>query len=182
MIVRHAEKPSADGQIVGVKISGAEDPQELTPLGWQRAGALVRFFAPVSGDPVNSSLAIPGSVFASGIGPHSKSMRPQHTVAGVAAQLGLKLNLSHLKGEESALAVDVVTMTSPVLVGWEHEAIPAIVNAIVGNDSTCPQTWPGTRFDLVWVLDQASSGGAWNFTQVPQMLLPGDSDTTVPLS
>jgi hypothetical protein len=38
----------------------------------------------------------------------------------------------------------------------------------------CPQKWPDTRFDLVWVLDRQPSGH-WTFAQVPQMLLSGDS-------
>src|SRR5262249_13510097 len=30
----------------------------------------------------------------------------------------------------------------PVLIAWEHQLIPDIVNAIVGNNTTCPQKWP----------------------------------------
>jgi hypothetical protein len=61
-----------------------------------------------------------------------------------------------------------------VLIAWEHEAIPAIANRILGDMTRCPQKWPDTRFDLVWVLDRQPSGH-WTFAQVPQMLLSGDS-------
>ena len=44
MITRHAEKP--DGEIAGISIEGIQYAEELTPRGWQRSGALVRFVAP----------------------------------------------------------------------------------------------------------------------------------------
>ena len=46
MIVRHAEKPSDDGTILGVDADGKDNPEELIVRGWQRSGALVRLFAP----------------------------------------------------------------------------------------------------------------------------------------
>jgi hypothetical protein len=90
------------------------------------------------------------------------------------------LSLAHLKGGEDALVADVLAMSGPVLIAWEHEAIPGIVNRITGNTTTCPQQWPDDRFDLVCVLDQASQTGNWELTQVVQLLLPGDSDTIIP--
>jgi hypothetical protein len=99
-------------------------------------------------------------------------------VLELATVLGLTLQTEYLKGDEADLAPAAVAATGPVLIAWEHEAIPDIVNAIVGNDTTCPQKWSGSRFDLVWVLD-AKSGGGWSFTQVPQLLLSGDSDQPI---
>ena len=46
MLIRHAERPSADKSIRGVTQEGIKNKEELTVRGWQRAGALVRFFAP----------------------------------------------------------------------------------------------------------------------------------------
>jgi len=182
MIIRHAEKPSPDGRIAGITWEGAQDTEELTVRGWQRSGALVEFFAPASGQLGDSRLALPSFIFAAGVSAHSKSLRPQHTVATLAEQLGQSLNLSHLKGAEDALANDVIGKNGPVLIAWQHEAIPEIVNRIVGNATTCPQHWPDERFDLVWVLDQPTPVDAWDFAQVPQMLLPGDSYSTIPVS
>jgi hypothetical protein len=59
MIVRHAEKPSADGSISGVSRAGAQDPDELVVRGWQRSGALARYFEPLNGQFVNAKLATP---------------------------------------------------------------------------------------------------------------------------
>jgi hypothetical protein len=65
-----------------------------------------------------------------------------------------------------------------VLIGWHHEAIPALANAILGDTTTAPQKWPGDRFDMIWVF--VNKGGKWNFHQVPQMVLAGDSDEPIP--
>lgn len=176
MLIRHAEKP--EGKDAGVSAEGKPNDEELIVRGWQRSGALVRLFAPRDGRFVDAHLAQPKTIFASGVGKHSNSLRPQHTVLELATELKLTLDLKYPKGDEADLAKAAVAAAGPVLIAWEHEAIPAIVNAIVGNDTTCPQQWHGARFDLVWVLD-AKPGGGWNFTQVPQLLLAGDSDKPI---
>jgi hypothetical protein len=177
MIVRHAEKPSDDGKILGVDADGKDNPEELIVRGWQRSGALVRLFAPRDGRFVDPHLATPKTIFASKVGKHSNSLRPQHTVLELATLLGLKLSLGYDKSDLKGLAADAVaaTATGPVLIAWEHQDIPDIVNLITGNSTTCPQKWPGDRFDLVWVLDRAGSTDPWSLTQVPQLLLAGDS-------
>lgn len=173
MLIRHAEKP--DGDVQGVTAAGAKDPEELVVRGWQRSGALVRLFAPRDGKFVDPHLAQPRTIFASAVGKHSNSLRPQHTVLELAQELRLKLDPRFPKGGEKDLAKAAVAATGPVLICWEHEDIPDIVNAIVGNNTTCPQKWDGSRFDLVWVLDRRTANDGWDFTQVPQLLLAGDS-------
>jgi hypothetical protein len=37
--------------------------------------------------------------------------------------------------------------------------------------------WPDERFDIVWVLDR--DGERWKFSQLPQMLLAGDSEKPI---
>jgi hypothetical protein len=173
MIVRHAEKPT--GKVKGVTAAGNKSPEELVVRGWQRSGALVRLFAPRHGKFVDRHLARPKTIFASRVGKHSDSLRPQHTVLALAMLLDIKLDLRFPKGDEAGLVKAVIATKGPVLVAWEHEDIPTIVNRIVGDDTTCPQKWPDSRFDLVWVLDRRKSGGGWKFRQVPQLLLSGDS-------
>jgi hypothetical protein len=179
MLIRHAEKPSDDGTVAGVSSDGAGDKEELTVRGWQRSGALLRFFAPPDGKFADQGLATPTTIFASKVGKHSNSLRPQHTVLELSKALKLKLNLTYAKGDEGDLAKAVVATRGPVLVAWEHETIPNIANAIVGDTTTCPQKWPGSRFDLVWIFDD-SGAGKWTFSQIPQMLLSGDSPATIP--
>ena len=92
----------------------------------------------------------------------------------LAELLGQALVLEHRKGEEEALVEDVLGREGPVLICWAHEFIPAIVNRIVGDETTAAQTWPDDRFDVVWELDQTNGG--WRFTQIPELLLAEDSD------
>jgi hypothetical protein len=177
MLIRHAEKPDDDH--VGVSAKGKADPEELIVRGWKRSGALVRFFAPRNGSFVDPHLAQPKTIFASAVGRHSNSLRPQHTVLELAKVLQLNLDLRFPKGDEADLAKAAMAATGPVLIAWEHDAIPAIVNAITSNDKTCPQKWSSDRFDMVWVLDRKTAGNGWAFSQVPQLLLSGDSNKPI---
>jgi hypothetical protein len=182
MIIRHAEKPSNDGTVLGVSQDGLEDSEELVVKGWQRSGALVRFFVPSDKKFSHPGLATPDVIFASGVAKHSKSLRPQHTVLALANCLGQELVLSHAKGDEDALVADALSRDGTVLIAWEHEAIPGIADQIVGNKTTCPQTWPGDRFDLVWIFNRTAANGVWDFSQVPQLLLPDDRSDVIPVA
>lgn len=180
MIVRHAEKPTDPGvapEIDGVSASGQQDLEELVVRGWQRSGGLVRLFAPRDGHFVDPHLATPGTIFASGVAHHSKSLRPQHTVLELTNVLGLRLNTQFVKDDYAAMVDAAVATNGSVLIAWEHQDIPAIGNRITGNSTTVPQTWPGDRFDIVWVFDRQSTG--WAFSQVPQLLLSHDSPTPI---
>ena len=68
----------------------------------------------------------------------------------------------------------------PVLISWQHEAIPEIANLIRGSADGVPPKWPAHVYDLVWVLDLQASG-AWSFTQVPELVMPGDSEKLIGL-
>jgi hypothetical protein len=178
MLIRHAEKPSDDGKVQGVSAAGAVDAEELVVRGWQRSGALVRFFAPRDGRFVDQRLTQPSTIFASAVGKHSKSLRPQHTVLELATELKLPPDLRFAKGEETKLVEAAVGADGPVLIAWEHEVIPEIANLILGDSTTCPQKWPGSRFDLVWVFDRKAANG-WDFAQIPQLVLSGDSNDPI---
>ena len=173
MLIRHAERPNAKDK--GVTATGRREREELAVRGWQRSGALVRLFAPFNGEFADARLTTPRTIFASRVGKVSQSLRPQHTVLALAEFLKLSLNLRHPRGKEADLVKDALSQEAPVLIAWEHQAIPQIANLILGDETTCPQKWRGKRFDLVWVLERTSGSGAWSFTQVPQLLLLGDS-------
>lgn len=175
MVIRHAEKPADTPPPQGVDVDGDADPESLIPLGWQRAGALACLFAPARGPLQAPQLAVPQVVFAAGVGHHSHSERPSQTVSAVGARLGITTNTSYLKGDETAMVEAAMASDGVVLICWQHEAIPGIANQIVGNDTTVPQSWPGSRFDMVWVFDLDAGSGTYSFSQVPQLLLAGDS-------
>ena len=168
MLIRHAEKPNGDGD-PGFMPNGAENPRALTLTGWKRANALVGLFNPADGASPRSPLSKPGSLFASG----SESLRPKQTIAPVAAAVNLSIR-TFLKGQEPQLVAAVKGAEDPVLICWQHEAIPEIAALIRGSADGIPPNWPAHRFDLVWVFDLQASG-AWSFAQVPELVMPGDS-------
>jgi len=179
MLIRHAEKPAAD--ISGVSEHGNEDPDELSVRGWQRAGALVRYFAPFGGKFAHPTLATPGLVFAAAPTDHAKSLRSKHTAKPLADFLQTPLNLDHSKGDEKAVAKAALSVAGPVLIAWEHRAIPEIAKHICNDSLPYPKQWPDERFDMVLVFDRSADNQPWTFTQIPQLLLAGDSQTTFPL-
>jgi len=179
MIVRHGEKPAASGAPFGVGTDGNQDPESLIVAGWQRAGALAVLFAPSHGALQNPALATPQFLFASGVAKHSSSQRPQETITPLAAKLGLPINTAALKSQGEQVAALAMACGGFALIAWEHEDIPLIANTILGNSTTAPQSWPGARFDLVWVFDWHKAGGNYVFSQVPQQLLAGDLPTVI---
>ncbi len=179
MIIRHAEKP--DGSAQGVDISGNDGTENLTVQGWQRAGALARFFAPLTSQLQRLGIAQPQFLFASGPvsktqkkddGNGSKSQRPQQTITPLSQLIHVTIDSTFVKGQETQVAAAAVASVGVALIAWQHENIPAIAAAIPGA-SGFPSLWPGNRFDIVWVFD-LQSDGAYSFSQVPQMLLAGD--------
>jgi hypothetical protein len=175
LIIRHAEKPLDDGSVAGVTETGEQSTNELIVKGWKRAGALVQFFAK---GPLR-----PDSILAARVDANTpaQSMRPQHTVQALADFLGFTLDLTFAEGDEEALAAELVTRPGTTLVAWEHKIIPkGIANRILGDATTCPQKWPGTRFDVIWIFERESPNDPWTFRQQPQMLLAGDSTAPIP--
>ena len=69
MVIRHAEKPDDAGTVFGVTAGGQQDPEELTVRGWQRAGALVTFFAPPDARFRDQRIEKPLTVFAGRVAP-----------------------------------------------------------------------------------------------------------------
>ncbi|MCI0598515.1 MAG: histidine phosphatase family protein [Beijerinckiaceae bacterium] len=173
MLIRHAERPSADKSIRGVSQQGVKNKEELTVRGWQRAGALVRFFAPLEDRYVHPALARPDILFACKAGPDAPSLRPRHTLLPLADILHAEFNCDYYEGEEEPLVKEVLAARAgTALIAWKHNNMSVIANAILGDKVSAPQYWPFDRFDLVWVFDKR--GGSWTFSQVPQLLLAGD--------
>lgn len=196
MIIRHGEKPLVKHDPpFGVTADGEQDWESLTVRGWLRASGLALLFtAPQDGSATGTGLATPSLIYASkprepGVAlpaeeTASKSKRPLQTITPLAAKLGLTPDLSFGKGDEDALAAEVLRQSRTVLICWQHEAIYDIARAITAAGppkAALPVKWPGERFDVIWILDPPEKGKQkWKFTLVPQRLLPGDE--TAPFS
>lgn len=178
MLIRHGEKPDKDGSVHGISEKGLHDPDELTVRGWQRSGALIRFFAPPHGMFSHAALATPDKIFACMPHGHVKSVRSAHTVEPLAKFLNKTVDLSHERGAEDQLAQAVIASQGVVLIAWEHDAIPKIAARIMSPHKLSADKWPDSRFDIVWVLDQSSASG-WALTQAPQLVLPGDRSDVI---
>jgi hypothetical protein len=126
MFIRHAEKP-AEGDC-GVTAHTKLDTESLTPRGWQRAGALVGFFAPQLTVKGRNGL-MPDVVFAAGVGPGSKSAR----------------------------AADLMDRSGIALVAWEHKEVPSVIKK-PPRAPTVPKVWPDDRFDMGWIPDRQVDG------------------------
>lgn len=177
MVIRHAEKPETGFQ--GVEQAGTVDPESLIVQGWQRAGALAALFAPARGSHQDPNLDTPNSLFAATFDPTKHSKRPYETIDPLALKLGLTIDDSHKSSDYADMVKAAIACAGNVLIAWQHEDIPDIGNTIVGNKTTVPQSWPGDRFDVVWVFDYDTTTSGYGFTQVPQLLLAGDSSSPI---
>lgn len=172
MIIRHGEKPDKKDSVRGVSLAGVHSKNELSARGWQRSGALVRFFNPIDEDSSHPALRRPDVVLAEDPKGHIKSLRPLHTIQSLAQSLHKNPVLRYTKGQEQRVVDFAKSQPGVVLICWEHRSIITIANLLLGDTKSCPQKWPGDRFDLVWIFKPKRK--SWKFTQVPQLLLPGD--------
>jgi hypothetical protein len=190
MIIRHAEKPPDDNNPAGVVLDGTQDPEALIVQGWQRAGALVTLFAPARGPFQSPCLATPQTLIASWNSAKKGSQRPEETIDPLALKLGLTPQTFRKTAISQAVGT-ALAATGTVLICWQHQDIPTLASTFASVtrfavNPTPPSTWPppewpGSRFDLVWVLEleTANQTPTWTFTQVPQLLLAGDSSAVI---
>ena len=114
-------------------------------------------------------------------------MRPIQTVTPLANALNLPVIASFLRDDTNDLVAAVQYNRAydgkMVLICWEHNAIPDIVSALARATGTSsdvaaslPTGWDGSAFDRTWILNLSSDGKIVSFQDIPQHLMPGDSD------
>lgn len=185
-IIRHGEKPLAKPPPYTVHADGSPDPglHSLTPLGWQRAGALAALFDPEDGH-FRAGLALPTRLIAPKYKKEPENERTHQTIQPLADRLGLQIEDKHYaEGDEDDLgtALTKAPYTSDVtLVCWEHEKLYKIAVAICPKGTPIPgkDKWPDDRFDVVWRCAPDSGTGVYAFGQIPQLLLAGDRSDTI---
>ena len=182
-IIRHAEKPLKP-PLSGVDFEGGQNEHSLLPRGWQRSGALAALFHPDSG-PVRADLRTPTMLVAPSWGHPGKTAahRSYQTIQGLSERLELPITAQFAQGQEQQLADSLVRSHSGVvLICWEHKHIPLIASALPLVDGTAiPRKWPGHRYDVIWSFTLVPEPGParYAFTQIPQQLLAGDTETVI---
>lgn len=175
MIIRHGEEPDTS-TLPGIDASGNPDDHSLTQVGWNRARALVDLFDPPNGQP-RPGLARPTLIYAAGVTEGGSGTRSRETVTPLAQKLGIQVNTTFGKGDEQAMAAQITSQPGPTLIAWQHSEIPTIAAAFGSLTPAPPTKWDGTRYDVIWTLTANSTG--WNFTPLPEMVLPQDQPQTI---
>lgn len=176
MLMRHGEKPTPDDVVRGVDESGRPDPNGLSVLGWQRAGALAALF----GHPDalrQRGLKTPRHLFAPRPTASRPSARSVRTLQPLADVLGLPISLRFAVGGEHALLAELGRLDGCVLVAWQHRGIAKIAAGLAAAGQAVPGRWPEDRYDLVWLF--TGRPGHCRFEQVPLRLLAGDQPAPI---
>jgi hypothetical protein len=163
--LRHGEKPSTppDDHGPGLDEHGRQQPHSLTIRGWQRAGGLCA--TQLCGQ---VSRQVP--IFVPSYDSHTKDHRPYQTVMPLAKRWGSDPHPVGAVTDMTALHDAVMAASPAAVVCWEHANLAQFVSDLVKKQVT----WPGGRFDVLWVLRPAPGMGVWQFQQIDQRLLPGD--------
>jgi hypothetical protein len=170
MLIRHAERPSADKSVRGVTQEGVKNKEELTVRGWQRAARAA------SSRPLIIALftqPLPGPIYYLRARLDRKRQVCGRSILSSRSPTCYKSQsiVTTMKARELVKTV-LSAQASTVLISWKDNNMNVIANAILGNSKSAPQYWPFDRFDLVWIFDRC--GGSWTFAQISQLLLAGD--------
>ena len=117
------------------------------------------------------------ALFAPAVAGAVRSKRSKHTILPLAKLLSISIQTDIEKGHEQLLAEAIRGREGVVLVCWPHQGLPAIARALGEELLPVPDIWPEDRFDIVWTLD--FDGATATFGQIPQLLLPGDSEELI---
>jgi hypothetical protein len=130
VLVRHGEKSRDDSD------------KNLTLDGQHRAAYLARCAA--VGGSAALALGAPTAIMASAVRP-GKSHRPRDTVQPLATALGLSIDLSVDKEDPAAFAAAVqrkLTCNGTLLVAWQHQDVPSLVQALAPPNAADYADWP----------------------------------------
>ena len=132
-----------------------------------------------------TGLQTPATLLSPSYGSQDKTTghRTYQTIQGLSDRLGIAIASAYAEGQEPQLAANVVsTYVGVVLICWEHDHIPSLASALPAVPGTViPQAWPGERFDVIWAFTLVPAAAPqYAFTQVPQQLLSGDTNTVIP--
>ena len=161
LIIRHGEKPVDKTDI------------HLSPRGFQRAQALTGLFTQ---QPQLLTYGRPAAIFAfNNFGDGSE--RGIETSTPLATTLGLPLNTNFRPDETQQIAsfiFQTATLTGKmVMIVWRHSNIQDLATALRVQNAPA---WDKNVFDRIWEINYSPQGQVVSFKDLPQHLLPGDSN------
>jgi hypothetical protein len=160
VIIRHGEKPPKG--------------DELSQQGCERAYMLPNFFESNS---IVNRYGRPVAAYASQPDHAGSSMRPAETITPTAQALGLEVQDPVTRLVYGPIVQDIMSNPSydgrTVLIAWEHDAIPGLVQAFGINVPGADQKWPDDVFDEAWIV--TFQGGKQDLQIIPESVLPGDN-------
>lgn len=155
LILRHAEK--------------IESTNHLSPKGYRRADALVKFF---KNDKVANKYGPPVAIYAAY--KEGSSLRSIETMTPTANYFHLRIRKDFKKKQTEDLVEDIMSNErydgKTVIVCWQHTNIANILEEFDVADQA--GEWPGNVFDQVIALDRLD--GNTRYRVIPQKVLPGD--------
>lgn len=158
ILIRHGEKAGSG----------------LSKQGQERAQALVRYFTE---KPMLTEAGLPAAIYAFQPQPDGHKARGVETVTPLSDAINVTIDSAYSEDQVESLVAQIMTKPSynqhTVLICWEHHHIPMIANAF-GISS--PPDWPSDVYDRTWVIHFDASGNIIDFENLPQRLLPGDSE------
>lgn len=141
LVIRHAEKPASG--------------QDLTPAGYERAEAYVKYFRDfkVDGRPLNLE-----SLFAAA--DSKNSHRPRLTLEPMSRELHIPLD-THFKDKLPELLADELKSKphgKAILICWHHGKIPELLSDLGADPATLlpDGKWPDGEFG--WVIELRYDG------------------------
>lgn len=167
IVLRHGEKDdNADGK--------DDILHELSAKGRQRAEA---FKAQWLAGKQPAGLPKPDRCIASK--GTTASNRPLKTIQPYQQAAGLPMNTRYdAEKDYKTLGPWLAQRLDVTMVCLEHSAIVKTCKLFGKISPGLPKAWDDKRFDMYWVFT-SDDGKNWTFTQVPELLLPGDKATPI---
>ncbi len=158
LLIRHGEKPDVGS--------------ELSPQGWLRAKALPNMFERSE----FLKFGLPVAFYAMSPQKKQGSVRAIQTLSFAAEKLKLPINKRFTRDEVSGLVRDI--QENPqyngkmVVICWEHKVLIDIAHTFGVKKYL---DWPSEQYDRVWSLTYGSDQKTIQFEDLPEKVLPTDS-------
>jgi phosphohistidine phosphatase SixA len=141
LLIRHAEKPS-----------DSKDP-DLSAAGFERAHKLAQY--------IPEKFGTVDFLFASAISKHSA--RPYETLKPLSKKIGIPIDATYADQDYEPLVSELLSdpryAGKQAVVAWHHGYLPSLAKALGAPNSTYPNPWDPSVFDLILKFEWMDRGG-----------------------